>query len=107
MGGISPTTPRGPFTRQCGITLITWVGGSVRTLPAKEPYSMVVLKDNEIVESFKNIPQTNVNQTDFTWLTNIAAGQQVRIEIFDQIGAVAPTGLFTIQPGTSNCSLII
>lgn len=33
-----------------------------------------VLKDNEIVESFKNIPQTNVNQTDFTWLTNIAAG---------------------------------
>ncbi|KAL1948193.1 hypothetical protein VTO73DRAFT_12268 [Trametes versicolor] len=60
-----------------------------------------VLKDNEIVESFKNIPQTNANQTDFTWLTNIAAGQQVRIEIFDQIGAVAPTGLFTIQPGST------
>ncbi len=33
-----------------------------------------VFKDNKVVESFRNIPETNVTLTEFTRLTNIAAG---------------------------------
>ncbi|EIW52082.1 uncharacterized protein TRAVEDRAFT_24766 [Trametes versicolor FP-101664 SS1] len=96
-GPLLVNTP--PSPEQCGITVVTWSGGF-------ETYSMVVFKDDEVVQSFRNIPETNATQTDFTWLTNIAAGQQVRIQVFDLLGTIASTGLFTIQPGTSNCSLL-
>ncbi|OJT10871.1 hypothetical protein TRAPUB_12604 [Trametes pubescens] len=94
-GPLVVNTP--PDASQCGITVITWSGGF-------ETYSMMcvhldVFKDDEVVESFRNIPETNATLTEFTWLTNIAAGQQVRIQVFDLLGTIASTALFTIQPG--------
>ncbi|KAI0816827.1 hypothetical protein BC628DRAFT_1546457 [Trametes gibbosa] len=89
-----------PFVSQCDITSIDWVGG-------QEPYVMAVLKDNRIRQWFSDIQQTNANHTVYSWLTNIRAGQMVSIQIFDALGATAPTGNFVVQPGPNNCSLII
>ncbi|KAH9846735.1 hypothetical protein C2E23DRAFT_851700 [Lenzites betulinus] len=89
-----------PLVFQCDITQIVWVGG-------QEPYVLTVLKDNRIRQWFSDIPQTNANQTFFSWLTNIHQGQTVSLQVFDALGQTAPTGNFVVQPGPSNCSMII
>ncbi|KAJ6470674.1 hypothetical protein C8R47DRAFT_1148891 [Mycena vitilis] len=74
----------------CEPVLLQWQGG----------VSKIVNAEGGLIESLGSFEGTS-----FHWTADVAAGTAVAAQVTDYKGAIATSNTFTVQPGTTGCTL--
>ncbi|KLO17210.1 hypothetical protein SCHPADRAFT_994525 [Schizopora paradoxa] len=77
---------------ECEPTLLSWSGGVA-------PYFLVIVDGNNPTTTLENLGQ--VNGTSLSFIVNFASGTSLGLNLKDSTGAVAQSGAFPVQAGTS------
>ncbi|KAJ7439345.1 hypothetical protein FB451DRAFT_1302214 [Mycena latifolia] len=88
----------GPVTAQastCEPVLLQWQGG-------KTPWILrIIAADGS--STFENFG--TLSRTSFHWTVDLEAGTDVAVQVTDSTGVTATSNSFTIQPGSTGCTL--
>ncbi|KAF7360299.1 hypothetical protein MVEN_00759300 [Mycena venus] len=87
----------------CEPVLLQWQGGIRSTLDIASVFkisSSVVASDGSVIENFGKFTGTS-----FHWTVDVDAGTVVAAQVTDSTGAIATGKSFTVQPGTTGCTI--